>query len=108
MSFQTTTVTVSIVIFLIIVAMIGIMLLKNKNQIKYPPEVGTCPDYWELLTTGECSNKQSLGKVQCHGTKDFNTDEYKGSKGPLNKCNWAKNACSLTWDGITNIGMDGC
>ena len=107
MSFQKTTLTISIVIFTIMVAIIGIMLLRNKNQILYPPEIGTCPDYWELLKTGECSNKQGLGKVTCHGTKKFNTDEFKGSKGLINKCKWAKD-CNLTWDGITNISMAGC
>ena len=107
MSFQKTTLTVSIIIFFIIVAMIGIMLLKNRNQVKYPPETGTCPDYWELLKSGECSNKQNLGISECHATKNFNVPEYKGIKGPLNKCKWAKN-CELTWDGITNTGIEGC
>jgi hypothetical protein len=107
MSFQTTTLSISIVIFLFFLAIIGIMLVRNKNDFKYPPETGTCPDYWELLKTGECSNKQNLGKMDCDKIKNFNTDEFKGSKGPLKKCQWAQQ-CNLTWDGITNVSIEGC
>ena len=32
---------------------------------------------------------------------NFTTDEFIGTDGLKNKCNWAK-SCDLTWDGITN------
>ena len=66
MSFQKTTVTVAIIIFIITIAIIGIMLNNMKNNQVFPPEIGDCPDYWKKYNDGTC-NSQISGLGKCNG-----------------------------------------
>ena len=38
----------------------------------FPPQVGACPDYWQLLLDGRCQNVQGLGS-NCVSPVDFNS-----------------------------------
>ena len=105
MNFQKTTVSIAIVIFIITITLIGILLNNTKNNSVYPPEIGSCPDYWKKMSDGKCFNPISgLGKQGCKGPIDFEVDPYIGKNGKKAKCNYAK-GCDLAWDGITNIGL---
>ena len=103
MSFQTRTLTIAIWILIISLALIAVLLLVGKGKKEYPPEIGNCPDYWQLTEDGLCENVKNLG-TGCPSSINFNVDEYKGAKGKLSKCKLIK-GCGATWDGITNVGL---
>ena len=95
-------------ILLVIILFIISYTIKNKtNDIKWPPYVANCPDYWlDLSSNGSmCYNKHSLGTcgVPVSGndnTIDFTRSIYTSSQGDCNKKKWAER-CGVSWDGIT-------
>lgn len=102
MTFQTRTLTIAIWVLVIMLCIIAAALMFAKGKSKWPPEVGTCPDYWQVIADGTCENVKNLGK-DCPSPKDFNTAEFKGKKGLIKKCKVMK-ACKASWDGVTNVG----
>ena len=94
MSFQKTVLTVAIVLFIILMLLIAVMMTSAKNNEVYPPQIGQCPDYWQLVAGGKCLNSQNLGK-NCTSPMDFSKMDNK------KKFDFAK-GCNITWDGITN------
>jgi len=103
MSFQKTVFMIAVVLFILIMTVVGVLMTKSKAGMEFPPEIGNCPDYWELISAGDqkvCSNIKDLGT--CNEKEiNFNTQTYKSRKA---KCNWAK-GCNVEWDGITNQGL---
>lgn len=73
---------------------------------KFPPIPSRCPDYWETVGPNACENVKRIGKCNTStgNTKmDFDKfDQFKGEKGPVNKCNWAK-GCQVSWEGIQEL-----
>lgn len=100
MSFQNTVLMIAIVIFIIIMCIVAAMLRNATNVQAFPPQVGACPDYWQLLLDGRCQNVQGLGS-NCVSPMDFNQPQFTGNNGLNAKCKFAKD-CGLEWDGITN------
>ena len=94
MSFQKTVLTIAIVLFILLMLVISVMMTSAKKNEKFPPQIGQCPDYWQLTAQGNCLNTQNLGK-NCKSPMDFS----KMSKNQ--KFDFAK-GCNITWDGITN------
>lgn len=103
MSFQYRTLYIAIVILIFMLAVVGILLMVGKGKKEYPPEIGNCPDYWELLEDGTCDNRHNLGKG-CPTPINFNAEQYQGAAGKIKKCQIIKN-CGASWDGITNVGL---
>lgn len=101
MSFQKTVAMVFFIILIIFLVIIGVALYdaKYKNPI-YPPKISQCPDYWTLDNENYCVNTQGLGNSSCD--KRIMTSKYTTS------CDKKKFAtdCELSWDGITNVGLD--
>tara|TARA_B100001093_G_C26836975_1_gene1018783 strand:- start:1694 stop:2428 length:735 start_codon:yes stop_codon:yes gene_type:complete len=104
MTFQSTVVKVAVVIFIILMVIMALMLIKGKENKKWPPETPTCPDYWKY-EDGQCKDVFNLsddtisrgeyGKWPGTLSPDkSNDDEY--------KCCWAKEKAQVEWDGITN------
>ena len=94
----------AIVLFLILMIVLAILMARAKMNTKYPPQIGSCPDYWQKdASTGNCLNVKNLG-INCPSPANFNTSEYLGPDGLKNKCNFAKN-CSIEWDGVSNMGL---
>jgi hypothetical protein len=100
-----------ILFFLILLAIILFIMAytinKKTNDLKWPPYISNCPDYWlDLSSNGSrCFNQHSLGKCAIpnsleQNTVDFTSSIYTGSEGECNKKKWANN-CGVTWDGIT-------
>jgi len=95
-------------IVLVITLIILAFAIKNRtNDMKWPPYVANCPDYWlDLSSDGsQCYNKKSLGTCNIPSSSDpnymnFTSSAFTGSEGQCNKKKWATN-CGLTWDGIT-------
>ena len=98
MSFQKTVLTVAIVLFVILMALIAVMMTSAKQNELFPPQTGSCPDFWQITAQGKCLNSQNLGK-NCTSPVDFSKMTAK------QKCNFAK-GCKITWDGITNAEND--
>ena len=95
MGFQQTVLTISIVIFVILMLFIGIMIYRAKQTTKFPPQVTKCPDYWIIDKDGNCSNPRKLGSGCAEGTN------FPKMNSLAEKCNFAK-TCGIEWDGITN------
>ena len=111
-NFQKIVLSVAIIVFIIVLIFIAIVLYKGKYDVKFPPTVSQCPDYWidnqdqngsnDLNNTSQlCTNVKNLGNVSCDKTVDFSGAFWQGATGNCNKYKWAK-SCDLTWDGITN------
>lgn len=84
--------------------------ITEKENIKFPPEINACPDYWVHLGGNKCQNKFNLGtcpkddngKFIKNGTIDFSSELYQGKDGDFNKCKWTKR-CNTTWEGLDNL-----
>ena len=111
-NFQKTVLAIAIVIFIAILIFIAIILYNSKYNVKFPPTVSQCPDYWintqnindfnDLNNNIQtCINVKNLGNVSCDKIIDFSGDFWQGSTGACNKYKWAR-LCDLSWDGITN------
>jgi hypothetical protein len=112
-NFQKIVLSIAIVMFIIMLIFIAVVLYKSKYNVKFPPTVSQCPDYWidkhdqngsnnlNNDNNQTCTNVKNLGNVSCDKTIDFTTAFWKGATGACNKYKWAK-SCDLTWDGITN------
>ena len=98
MNFQNTVILIASIILIIMLFIIGIALYRTQKNLKFPPVVSKCPDYWEMKDN-ICHNPKSLGT--CGDKKDFNTNFYKGHDGDCLKSKWAER-CELTWQGLTN------
>jgi hypothetical protein len=98
--FQKTVLMVALIILTVTLAIIGVLLYNNQTEIKFPPEIGNCPDYYTADENNKCQNTLDLkvNNPNCN-TGDFSS--FTGDDANKNKCNWAK-TCGVTWDGITN------
>lgn len=77
---------------------IGFMIYRSKQSIKYPPEISECPDYWETIGPNKCKNNLKVGTCDVD-EMDFNDPKYSGPQGKVEKCKWA-NGCGVVWDGL--------
>ena len=70
----------------------------------FPPWPSKCPDYWASAGENICRNTNKLGKCKSGDITEMNFDDniFKGNKGQLYKCNWAKQ-CEVPWEGIDNL-----
>tara|TARA_B100001250_G_scaffold386732_2_gene383513 strand:- start:218 stop:544 length:327 start_codon:yes stop_codon:yes gene_type:complete len=107
MTFQKTVFMIAVVLFILIMTVVGVLMSKSAAATQFPPEIGNCPDYWELVDEpGDnpqkkvCNNIKELGTCNQNDI-DFNAEAYKSRK---KKCDWAK-GCNIEWDGITNQGL---
>jgi hypothetical protein len=108
MNFQSTVLTVAVVLLLICMILISIALVKSKGAEQWPPIIGDCPDYWiDLSGNGaQCVNMKDLGTCSsgtsgAHQQMNFTVPPYTGQNGLCAKYKWAK-GCGITWDGITS------
>ncbi len=98
--FQKTVLIVAIVILMLALIVLGVLIYNSRNSDAYPPDIGNCPDYFEL--------RQNQGKEMC-----FNVHGL--GNGDSASCTWFEptnnvkaekafaEACGLTWDGVTNL-----
>ena len=105
-SFNTIVLEIAIVILIICLIFIGWAIYDSLygKKVKFPPVVGTCPDYWNVSTDKHgkitCNNTLSVGaptkpnnKCEKFVTTTYNTDCKKYT---------LANSCGFTWDGITD------
>ena len=105
MSFQKIILIIATCLLIIVLVMFGYALHNNKQEDKYPPVEGECPDYWKVRKGSDgipmCVNSKNLGDPNCVKEMNFKTGPFLGSNGKCNKKKWAT-VCKVTWDGITN------
>ena len=100
MTFQRIVLIISFVILVLALIIIGVLLYNKQYDIKFPPEIGNCPDYYVSGPNGACANTIGLKTLNPNcNTPNFRS--YTGEGADKNKCNWSKQ-CGVTWDGITN------
>ena len=118
-SFNSIVLNVAIITLIILLIIIAVVINNSirGQDIKFPPVVGTCPDYWSAIDESGntlCYNHMNIGhgdKFTWHTTaKGINIlqttsmcSEFLTSQYPAvcDKYSLAK-SCNLTWDGITN------
>jgi hypothetical protein len=106
-NFQGIILSISVILFIIVVLLIGFVLYKGKSNQKWPPLIGDCPDYWlDMSGNGsKCVNVKDLGSCvakpgEKHLTMDFSINPYIGNNSACSKYKWASK-CGVSWDGIT-------
>lgn len=106
MSFQKTVSMIFFIILIIFLVIIGVTLYnaKLKNP-TYPPKISQCPDYWTLDNNNKCINTNNLGNSSCTQSINLSDSVWNNKDSHCNKYKWAK-SCGLTWDGITNVGLN--
>ena len=103
MSFQKKIAIIALIIFLISMITIGAMMSSASRNVKYPPEIPTCPDYWGAKEQSEslageimhqpksiCVPNPDLGDKSNMGTfidkeMDFSPSQYQGPSGTAEK-----------------------
>tara|TARA_Y100001970_G_C14256189_1_gene875573 strand:- start:9040 stop:9402 length:363 start_codon:yes stop_codon:yes gene_type:complete len=110
MNFQSIVLLIACIVLIGSLIMIGLALKNVNKDVKFPPIVSECPDYWQNVSpdgeSGLCENTNNLGTISdtCSSipnSMDFSVAPYVGAEGLCEKKTWANN-CNLTWDGITN------
>lgn len=99
MSFQEIVLIIATIILIIFLVILAIILAKSKNNLMFPPELGSCPDYFKITEqNGEhiCKNTKGLG----NGMAGCDMHNFSGYT-IKDKKDWSK-GCGVTWDGITN------
>ena len=99
MTFQKTVLAIATVILVLFLIILAIILWTSRNDLQFPPEIGTCPDYFEAIIKDK---KHMCKNVKVLGNGNGGCDEVDFSGYSLSdKKHWA-NSCDLTWDGLTN------
>lgn len=106
MNFQQIVLLVGSIVLILTLIMIGFAMNNVNKNVKFPPVVSSCPDYWKNIGNNECENIQNLGTItsSCSSipsTMNFSIAPFTGSEADCEKKTWANN-CGITWDGITN------
>ena len=99
-SFQQIVLTFAIIFLIVILVVIGYSLTNSKTDVKWPPMVANCPDYWQDITLDTVTD----GSITCRNTKNIGTcsadKNFLKTDTPCNKYTWAT-SCGSPWDGIT-------
>ena len=89
-NFQKIVLTIAIVVFIILMIFIATVLYNSKFDVKFPPNVSQCPDYWiDQQTPPEAGSISSTSNQTCVNVKN------------LGNMSCRAKSCDLTWDGIT-------
>jgi hypothetical protein len=124
MSFQKNVAVSALVVLSICLIIVGIILLRMRKNVKFPANIGQCPDYFDVVKDGDSikcefkhqnndvsrfyenkgvGQKRNVDGIPCSEIAPYDS-KYVGIKGNEAKCRWAKQ-CDVTWDGITNRGI---
>jgi hypothetical protein len=103
MTFQKTVLAIATVILILFLIILAIILWTSRNELQFPPEIGTCPDYFEPTVQNKkhmCKNVKGLGNKGGNCGDDTTGIDFSGYS-LKEKKRWARN-CGVTWDGLTN------
>ena len=105
MSFQRIAIYISLAVLIVLLIIIAINMRNAKKNMKWPPLVGDCPDYWFDTGSGgsQCTvNADNVNRGTFGGASfDFSRSPYNSAdRGDCAKYRWS-NSKSVSWDGIT-------
>lgn len=96
--FQRTVLIVAVVMLIISLIALGTLMRSATQDVQWPPQTSTCPDYWSETSPGQCLSihNQNVGESSGHLSIAST-----GLATPQQRCEWAmKN--KVVWDGITD------
>ena len=72
MNFQSIVMIVATVILIFALATIGVALSNLNSDIKYPPVIADCPDYWSITKNqADPSNPNGPSEFTCNNDKEL-------------------------------------
>jgi len=92
-SFQKYTVIVALVILIGTLAMMGAALYNSSGSETFPPNSGSCPDYWDV-DGGQCVDPEG------------SYDSFDVPSTFCEKKQWTMENAGVSWDGVTNSNED--
>lgn len=98
-TFQTTVLGIAVTLLIIILAVIGVLLIKNKKNLIFPPTSLPCPNYWQLNADGTCSIPVATPMPNNAGAV---SSQYMDSYIPVNIGSWDRK----TYNGKPLPGLD--
>ena len=123
-SFNKIVLTISIIVLITCLVILGIFLAKSLFDRSYPPIVSTCPDYWDIsINDGNyiCYNRlRSNGAYINRAYFDSSCVEFNYSEQGITedmseqdklceKYKYTKQCHPIIWDGVTNNNkLDKC
>ena len=110
-TFQKTVLTITVIVLIISLIILGLFLAKSLFEDSYPPVISDCPDYWDVSYNSNndivCKNISTINTgTGAEGCGDYLTSSSLLS-GPekedvlCEKYRWSKK-CNIIWDGVTN------
>tara|TARA_B110000285_G_scaffold26529_1_gene25786 strand:- start:627 stop:1031 length:405 start_codon:yes stop_codon:yes gene_type:complete len=128
-NFYTIVIVIAIILLIGILTYIGMLMNDSSGSEVYPPSSTTCPDYWEIDSSGKCkipeeskipgksaknrgtlfseagrflANSSTTPGLESDTNIDFNDDGWnKSGNSVCAKKHWA-NTYGIVWDGISN------
>jgi hypothetical protein len=107
--FQKVATILAVLVVMVTLGTVAWTLHHRKSDVRWPPVVGECPDYWEDISAqgngSACKNRHRLGTCnlptgKSSNTMDFTTPDFASDTNGCQRYTWAQN-CGVTWDGIT-------
>ena len=110
MTFQKTTLTIALVIFIILLAIFAYYIYKGQQKSKLNVISSTCPDYWKLMTDTSgnqiCQSDGYVNAGSCvnQPLRNIPTYKVKSDAKLCDKYKFTLDNCggSIIWDGVTN------
>ena len=114
MGFQKTVLIVALVVLSITIIILSSFLAQQEKNKEWPPEIATCPPYFDIsqngtmciqtsgVTVGETEPRTAIKDASsiplntCHTFSIKHGDKIMTFK---EKCAWSK-ACNVSWDGV--------
>jgi hypothetical protein len=97
--FQRTVLIVAAVMLVICLVVLATLIKNAVEQVDWPPQSSTCPDYWLESAQGMCSPQPNMNVGTSSG--DLNIRKV-GT--PEQRCDWARKH-NVVWDGYTDAGF---
>ena len=108
MNFYKQVIVIAIIVLIISLSFIGTVLSQSSSDVRFPPNVGQCPDFYKKISETECESTKNMhfdSEPKCR-VLDFQDLKYlRSGTGPNSgACEKKKVAidCGITWDGLTN------
>ena len=99
--FQRTVLIIAAVMLVISLIVLGTLIRNANENVEWPPQSSSCPDYWTNVGNGVCQSVDKQNTGISSGT--INTTS-RGLATPQQRCDWAmKN--KVMWDGITDAAF---
>ena len=99
LTFQTTVLIIAISILIFILVVIGYLLKRSYQQQKWPPVLGTCPDYWDVSGNMSIPNANGINAGLTGTTSfDYTSADYQGE---CKLYTWATTN-NVIWDGVNS------